>query len=118
VDRRPNTPDPWIDKYIFPGGILPSPELVTSNIEKMFKMEDWHNFGYDYSKTLLACLRILTRAWPKLSDKYGERFYRMWKFYLLSMAGDFKARHTELWQIVLSPRGVVRRLSVGQIVFN
>jgi cyclopropane-fatty-acyl-phospholipid synthase len=106
VDRTPRKPDPWLDKYIFPGGILPSPELVTSNIEKLFKIEDWHNFGYDYSKTLLAWFDNFDRAWPKLREKYDERFYRMWKFYLLSTAGDFKARHTELWQIVLSPHGV------------
>jgi len=107
VDRTPKKPDPWFDKYIFPGGILPSPELITSNIEKMFKIEDWHNFGYDYSKTLLAWFENFDRTWPQLREKYGERFYRMWKFYLLSMAGDFEARHTELWQIVLSPHGVV-----------
>jgi len=106
VDRTPKKPDPWFDKYIFPGGILPSPELITSNIEKTFKIEDWHNFGYDYSKTLEAWFENFDHAWPKLREKYDERFYRMWKFYLLSMAGDFRARHAELWQIVLSPHGV------------
>lgn len=106
TDRTPKNPDPWFDKYIFPGGILPSPRLITSNVERLFKIEDWHNFGYDYSKTLLAWFDNFDRAWPKLQEKYDERFYRMWKFYLLSMAGDFRARHNELWQIVLSPHGV------------
>jgi cyclopropane-fatty-acyl-phospholipid synthase len=42
------------------------------------------------------------RAWPQLRDRYNERFYRMWKYYLLSCAGMFRARQAQLWQLVLS----------------
>lgn len=45
-------------------------------------------------------------AWPKLQAKMGERFFRMWSYYLLSCAGGFRAREIQLWQWVLSKRGV------------
>lgn len=98
--------DPWIDTYIFPGGMLPSIAQIGAAIESTFVMEDWHNFGADYDKTLMAWFRNFDAAWPDLKVKYGGRFYRMWKYYLLSCAGSFRARHIQLWQIVLSPKGV------------
>jgi cyclopropane-fatty-acyl-phospholipid synthase len=98
--------DPWFDKYIFPNGMLPSVSHISESIEKLFVMEDWHNFGADYDKTLVAWFNNFEKHWPHLKDKYDNRFYRMWKYYLLSFAGAFRARHTQLWQIVLSPEGV------------
>jgi cyclopropane-fatty-acyl-phospholipid synthase len=68
-------------------------------------MEDWHNFGADYDKTLMAWFENFNRAWPALREKYGDRFYRMWKYYLLTCAGFFRARHIQLWQIVLTKDG-------------
>lgn len=100
--------DPWIDKYIFPGGVIPSLEYTASAIQPNFIMEDWHNFGHDYYLTLRQWFNRFETAWDELKQNpaYDERFYRMWKYYLLSCAGAFKARHLQLWQIVLSPRGV------------
>lgn len=98
-------PDPWIDKYIFPNGILPSVEQISTASNGHFVLEDWHNFGADYEKTLLAWDKNFEAAWPELQQKYGDRFYRMWKFYLLSCAGSFRARSSNLWQIVFSPYG-------------
>ncbi len=98
--------EPWFDKYIFPNGMLPSIKQVGASIEGSFVMEDWHNFGTDYDKTLMAWFKNFDTAWPALKDKYDERFYRMWKYYLLSMAGIFRAREMQLWQIVLSKGGV------------
>lgn len=69
-------------------------------------MEDWHNFGADYDKTLMAWFRNLQSAWPELKKDYGEVFFRMWKYYLLSCAGAFRNRSIQLWQIVLSKNGV------------
>ena len=94
--------DPWIDKYIFPNGMIPSIAQLVSAMEGIWVMEDWHNFGPDYDRTLLAWWENFDRAWPALREKYGERFYRMWKFYLLGVAGRFRARKLQLWQIVLS----------------
>jgi cyclopropane-fatty-acyl-phospholipid synthase len=96
------TTDPWIDKYIFPNGVVPSIAQLGKAMEKFWVVEDWHNFGPDYDKTLLAWWRNFEDAWPSLRAKYGDRFYRMWKFYLLGCAGRFRARKLQLWQIVLS----------------
>jgi cyclopropane-fatty-acyl-phospholipid synthase len=98
--------DPWINKYIFPNCLMPSCQQIAAAIEDLFVMEDWHNFGADYDKTLMAWFMNFDRNWPKLREKYSERFYRMWKFYLLSCAGLFRSRKNHLWHIVLSKYGV------------
>ena len=99
--------EPWINKYIFRrrSAFLGA---GCQRVTRTFIMEDWHNFGYDYYKTLMAWFENFDHAWPELkkSGKYDERFYRMWKYYLLSTAGAFKARRLQLWQLVLSPKGI------------
>jgi cyclopropane-fatty-acyl-phospholipid synthase len=99
------TRDMWLDKYIFPNGHLPSAKQIASAVEGRFLIDDWHNFGRDYDRTLMAWWANFERAWPALKDKYGERFYRMWKYFLLSSAGFFRSGQGQLWQIVLSKRG-------------
>jgi cyclopropane-fatty-acyl-phospholipid synthase len=69
-------------------------------------MEDWHNFSADYDKTLLAWFENFDKKWNRIKSKYDERFYRMWKYYLLCYAGSFRSRKNQLWQIVLSKKGV------------
>ncbi len=103
-----NGSDAWVDKYIFPGGVLPSITQLSKSFQKRFIMEDWHNFGYDYSLTLTAWFKNFEEHWVELkkTGKYNDRFYRMWKYYLLFFAGVFQARRLQLWQIVLSPKGV------------
>src|SRR3989344_1452892 len=78
-----NTLDPWVDKYIFPNGIIPSSQQISAALERDFVMEDWHNFGTDYDRTLLAWEHNFTAHWPGLCAKYSERFYRLWRYYLL-----------------------------------
>lgn len=97
-----NSLDPWFDKYIFPHGHLPSIQELGLSMEDFFIMEDWHNFGTDYDKTLMAWYNNFQDHWPELSGHYDQRFYRMWVYYLLSCAGMFRAREAELWQVVLS----------------
>ncbi|MBN45716.1 MULTISPECIES: cyclopropane fatty acyl phospholipid synthase [unclassified Methylophaga] len=97
--------DPWIDKYIFRNGKLPSAEELASVINGRFVIEDWHNFGTDYDKTLMAWWENFDKAWPELSTHYDERFYRMWKYYLHSCAGFFRSKQGQLWQLVLSKHG-------------
>jgi cyclopropane-fatty-acyl-phospholipid synthase len=94
--------DAWIDKYIFPNGKLPSAREITSALEGRFLIEDWHNFGSDYDHTLMAWWANFDKAWPGLEERYGKRFYRMWKYYLMSCAGFFRSRQGQLWQLVLS----------------
>lgn len=98
--------DPWIDKYIFPNGALPTIAQIGAAIENKFIMEDWHNFGPYYDKTLMAWFKNFDEHWPEIAPKYGKTFYRMWKYYLLACAGSFRARNIELWQVVLSKHGV------------
>jgi cyclopropane-fatty-acyl-phospholipid synthase len=98
--------DPWFNKYIFPNGMLPSVKQLGESMENLFVMEDWHNFGPDYDKTLVAWFHNFDQHWPLFREKYGERFYRMWKYYLLSLAGGFRARRIQLWQIVMSKAGI------------
>lgn len=98
--------DPWFDKYIFPGGKLPSIKQIAKSSEGLFVMEDWQNFGTDYDKTLMAWHKNFEDNWDKIKSNYDERFYRMWRYYLLISAGSFRARKNQLWQIVLSKNGV------------
>lgn len=98
--------EPWTEKYIFPNGMLPSISQIGKAIESQFVMEDMHNFGAYYDKTLMAWYENFERHWGKLEKKYGERFFRMWKYYLLSFAGSFRSRNIQLWQIVLSKKGI------------
>ena len=98
--------DPWIERYIFPNGDIPSLTQIAEATEDLFVIEDVHNFGADYDRTLMAWLDNFERAWPRLQGRYDERFQRMWRFYLCSCAGAFRARQLQLYQVVLSPRGV------------
>ncbi len=98
--------DPWIARYIFPNSMLPSPQQITHAIEGLFVMEDWHNFGTDYDLTLQAWRHNIESRWQGLDARYDERFRRMWRFYLAGSMATFRSRHSQLWQLVLSPRGV------------
>lgn len=100
------SPDPWVNKYIFPNGVLPSLKDISTAIEHLFVVEDFHSFGPDYDKTLMAWFENFDNHWPTLSTKYDERFYRMWKYYLLGCAGAFRSRNIQLWQFVLTKHGI------------
>lgn len=100
-----NAHDPWIDKYIFPNGELPSISQISRAASNIFVTEDVHNFGPDYATTLLAWDKNFQQHWPELKGNYGERFYRMWRYYLNACAGAFQARDIQLWQWVFSPQG-------------
>lgn len=74
--------------------------------EGLFVLEDWHNLGPDYDRTLRQWHRNFQANWATLKQNYDERFYRTWEYYLLSCAGSFRARKNQVWQIVFSPCGV------------
>ena len=95
--------DPWTDRYIFPDGMLPSVPQLGTAAEGLFRMDDWHNFGPYYDRTLLAWHRNFNDGWDRIKERYGERFRRMWNYYLLSSAASFRSRRNQLWQIVLAP---------------
>ena len=99
---RNTTTDPWIDKYIFPNGDLPSAGQIGDAADRLLVCEDLHNFGSDYDNTLMAWHHNFEQNWDRFAEDYGKRFYRMWRYYLLSCAGAFRARHIQLWQWMLS----------------
>jgi cyclopropane-fatty-acyl-phospholipid synthase len=98
--------DSWMNENIFPNAMLPSMEQLAAAAEGVMLIEDWHNLGPDYDPTLMAWFQNFDRAWPGLRSRYGERFYRIWKCYLLTCAGSFRARENQVWQMILSPFGV------------
>lgn len=102
----PDRPDPWIEKYIFPNSQVPAASQVTKALEGLFVVEDWHNFGADYDRTLQAWRANFDAGWSSLESRYGERFQRMWHYYLAASMAFFRSRQGQLWQLVLSPDGV------------
>ena len=97
--------DPWVNRYIFPNGMLPSIAQISRAAEGLFVVEDWHNLCTHYDRTLMAWNGNFQRAWGGLKGTYDGRFKRMWEYYLLSCAGAFRARTIQVWQIVLTPVG-------------
>ena len=105
--------DPWINKYIFPNGCLPSVRHIAQASESHFVMEDWHNLGADYDTTLMAWHARFLECWPEIADNYSDRFKRMFVYYLNACAGAFRARDIQLWQVVFS-RGAEGGLRVAR----
>ncbi len=97
--------DPWINKYIFPNGMLPSLRQICEAAEGLFVIEDVHNIGTHYDTTLRAWNDRFQASWPQLRDRYDARFKRMWEYYLLSCAGAFRARDIQVWQMVMTKCG-------------
>ena len=97
-----NTGDPWFDRYIFPGGVLPSLGEIAKAAQSRWSIEDVHNFGPYYDRTLLSWHANISARWQEIPH-YDERFRRMWDYYLLSSAAGFRVRAIQLWQIVFTP---------------
>ncbi|RYZ27098.1 MAG: cyclopropane fatty acyl phospholipid synthase, partial [Sphingobacteriales bacterium] len=96
------TTDPWIDKYIFPNGMLPSASQLSKAWQGLFVLEDWHNFGSDYDPTLMAWLKNFEDNWDTIKKDYDGTFYRMWRYFLCASAASFRSRKNHLWHIVLT----------------
>jgi|GEM_PF-900930 len=105
-DTSVNNNEPWLSKYIFRGSVISSPAQLGKAMDDLFVLEDWHNFGFDYDRTLMAWNENFHKAWPRFEDQYGKRFFRMWRYYLLSCAGGARSRYTQLFQVVLSKGGL------------
>ena len=108
--------DLWVTKYIFPGGLIPSlPQLSNSVQTTSLVIEDIHNFGAHYDKTLMMWYHLFVGNLEVINkqrvengkDELTDVFVRMWRYYLLSCAGAFRARNLQLYQMVLSKKGVV-----------
>ncbi|MBM3163700.1 MAG: cyclopropane fatty acyl phospholipid synthase [Chlorobi bacterium] len=105
-NRTGTNTDAWTNRYIFTNSMLPSAFQITEASEGLLMMEDWHSFGHDYYLTLKAWNHNIEIRRASLATAYDERFFRMWRYYLLSAAGSFRARHVQLWQVLFSGNGV------------
>jgi cyclopropane-fatty-acyl-phospholipid synthase len=105
-DRSRPIADPWIDRYIFPNGCVPSPTQLATAAEGNFVLEDWQNLGANYDPTLMHWWRRFERAWPAFRAQYGDRFFRTFRYYMQTCAGAFRARQMHLHQLVFSTHGV------------
>ena len=102
------TADPWVEKYIFPNGMMPSAEQIAKASEGIFIFDDWHNIGPHYDKTLMCWYDNFVNNYEMLKDKYDNEFYRMWTYWLLSSAANFRSRSLQLWQVLFSIEGSKR----------
>lgn len=102
-NRSVHATDPWIERYIFPNSHLPSIQQIGTAIEGLFIPLEWHNWAGDYDRTLMAWQANFAAQWSRWLNQYGERFCRMWSFYLLSCAAAFRAKHLQVWQMILDP---------------
>jgi len=109
LDHAVKVTDPWIDRYIFPNGKLPSLGEIATNCEPYFVIDDVQNMGPDYDATLMAWHERFDHSWPMLRNSYSERFKRMWRYYLLSCAGGFRSGQLQLFQLVLRHQNHPRR---------
>jgi len=96
--------DPFFDRYIFPGGVLPSLAQISGTVENTFVIEDVHNFGPDYDRTLLEWKKNISGKWQEI-PQFDLRFQRMWNYYLLSSAAGFRAGNLQLIQCVFQRVG-------------
>lgn len=102
ASRSVRATDPWIDKYIFPNSHLPSAAQIGAAIDGLFAVESWENWSPDYDRTIMAWFQNFQNHWHSLQSRYNERFYRMWKYYLMVAAACFRSRKNQVWQILLA----------------
>ena len=100
ISHKDESPtDPWVDKYIFPGGYLPSVRETTSLMAKHdFYLFDYENLGQHYGMTIEKWLASYERNKSRVIDMYDEQFYRMWRLYLISAMMAFKTGSAGLSQ--------------------
>ncbi len=93
----------FIQKYIFPGGMLPSPTVLTAQIERArLRQIGALTFGESYSETLRRWHEAFNAAWAEIAPLgFDERFRRMWTFYLTSCAAAFRTGTTDVAQVTM-----------------
>jgi len=103
----PTNVDAWTDRYIFPNSYIPTMSDLATAVGFSMIMEDWHNFGADYDRTIMAWWARF-EDWARCaSPAPAPSFVRMWRYYLATYAACFRVRNRlQLWQIVFSPAGV------------
>jgi len=92
----------FIQKYIFPGGMLPTKSIL-SNLFKDYGFKLYHkiSFGYDYSRTLMEWKKNFNNNWEQISCNFDEKFKRLWNYYLDYCETGFSLDHTDVTQFYL-----------------
>ena len=98
-----NNPD-FIQKYIFPGGMLPSFKILTNVVIKNnFNIDEVNSFANDYAKTLNIWNKSFNKNWKKIEELgFDETFKLMWNYYLSYCEGGFLSNNIDLKQIKLN----------------
>ncbi len=100
----------WIDKYIFPGGYVPSvSELIFSMSDKYFNVIDVENLRLHYEKTLEHWASNFENALPEIRKTKDETFIRMWRLYLNACAASFNSGNVHIHQFLFG-KGVNNNL--------
>lgn len=103
--RPPRAPDPWISKYIFPGGYVPSLSEIVPEVERAgLVIADIEVLRLHYAETLKAWRGRFMARRDEAAKLYDERFCRMWEFYLASCEAGFRHNHLVVFQIQLAHR--------------
>ena len=94
----------FIQKYIFPGGMLPSPAALKREIDRAgLRLRDSFEFGQSYSDTLRRWHEVFNARWDDVAKMgFDDRFRRMWNFYLTSCAGAFRGEICDVTQITVT----------------
>lgn len=93
----------FIQKYIFPGGMLPSPSVLRKEVHRAgLRVQHSIEFGKSYSQTLRRWFEVFNNKWDNISAMgFDDRFRRMWNFYLTSCAATFESGNCDVTQITL-----------------
>ena len=101
--------DPWVNKYFFMGGMIPSLEQIDNAIDGLFIKDSIYEFGLDYVYTLREWYKNFTLSWPSQNGLYSETIRRMFEYFFLSVAGAFRAKDLLHWHIVFSKLPLVKK---------
>ncbi len=98
------TSQDFIQRYVFPGGMLPSPEKLRTQIAlaKLMLTRE-HTFGADYARTLAQWRRRFLDAWPRIAAQgFDERFKRIWLYYLCYCEAGFRSGATDVGHYLMA----------------
>ena len=93
----------FIQRHVFPGGMLPSPQALRQQVAGAGLVElGALTFGHDYARTLASWQQCFQSAWPQIREAgFDQRFKRLWEYYLAYCEAGFRAGHTDVCQLTL-----------------
>lgn len=99
----------WIQKYIFPGGLIPSPEAIDENLAahtRGLQVTERRSLGQDYARTLRLWREQFEAGWPRINALgFDETFRRLWEFYLAYCEAGFATGYLDVFQLQMQRHG-------------